>query len=162
MEKICPWLLFRGPNGSVFCAFSLKCLCQSYAVSLVLQQVLDCHRCRLCRIGCVLTSGEGDNSGIEMYFNETDNMLIVKVQYRKVICNVSGVVTCHVQHVMARSAAAMVEVGSWFYDQNQLMEVIHILEQHKVMLCAYVEKERDEDSITLGEVADLVARFSSN
>jgi len=116
-----------------------------------------------CRIGCVLTSVEGDDGGIEMYFNETNNTLIVKVRFRKVVCNVSGDVTSRVQHVMARSSiAAMVEVGSWFYYQNELMEVIHILEQRKVVLCAYVEKEGDEVEIMLGEVAELVARFGSD
>ena len=85
---------------------------------------------------------EGDDGGIEMYFNETDNMLIVKVCFQKVICNVIGDVTSCVQHVMARnSTVAMVEVGSWFYYQNELMEVIHILEQHKVVLCALKKKE---------------------
>ena len=106
---------------------------------------------------------EGDDGGIEMYFNETNNTLIVKVRFRKVVCNVSGDVTSRVQHVMARSSiAAMVEVGSWFYYQNELMEVIHILEQRKVVLCAYVEKEGDEVEIMLGEVAELVARFGSD
>jgi len=67
------------------------------------------------------------------------------------------------QHVTARSSTvAMVEVGSWFYYQNELMEVIHILEQHKVVLCAHIEKEGDEVKMMLGEVAELVARFGSD
>ena len=52
-----------------------------------------------CRIGCVLTSVEGDDGGIEMYFNETYNMLVVKVSFWKVICNISGDITSHVQYM---------------------------------------------------------------